>query len=67
MEAPAVIESNRPPPEWPTNGEVCLDHLEVGVGIFTCSKLTHPKYPVNAFRESHMKEELCRRKPHYIS
>jgi ABC-type multidrug transport system fused ATPase/permease subunit len=32
-EAPAVIESHRPPPEWPSNGEVCLDHVEVS-GVY---------------------------------
>ena len=41
-EAPAVIESNRPPPEWPSNGEVCLDHLEVGVG-YLYAQINLPK------------------------
>lgn len=29
MEAPAVIESNRPPPQWPTKGTLVLENLQI--------------------------------------
>lgn len=29
MEAPAIIESNRPPPQWPTKGSITLDDLHI--------------------------------------
>ena len=30
-EAPAIIESNRPSPQWPTKGKVVLDNLQVKI------------------------------------
>ena len=28
-EAPAIIPSNRPPPEWPSRGEIAFDNIQM--------------------------------------